>query len=171
METVLILKFPSLKVLSDRTVRSTLKLISKIVHKITIEEIKFFIDRSELNSSQRQSILDRLIPEIEGENNYYIEVLKKGSLELEVIVGAIPFFYLAKITLGKSLGEAYENSDLNRWLVNFLNNTILRNSKSAKNEKKLPAKSKAIHGTRWKFLQSQYELHLAEGGKFERFEV
>ncbi|MGV7222507.1 MAG: hypothetical protein ACQ9MH_13360 [Nitrospinales bacterium] len=171
METILKLFFPSLEVISDRTTRNTLKLVSKKVHKINLDEVEFFLDRSELRSPLRQSLLDRINPKLEGTTNYYIEVFKKGSLEIQVIISALPLLWLLKNTVGKSISEAYEKSNLHRWLVSFLSNQVVKDSKSLNRKKDQLTKNEAIDGTRWKFLQSQYEFHFSEGSKFGRFEV
>lgn len=116
---------PSLDVLSDRTLRSILKKFSTLLKEVQFQEILYLVNTSKLSPSEKQSLRDRLQGPLNHIDSYYVEKIERGSLIIEVVLTAAGL-WLLKNTLGESIKEAYKESEMHKYLVSYLSNSIER---------------------------------------------
>ncbi|MEO1028256.1 MAG: hypothetical protein AAFX02_04285, partial [Pseudomonadota bacterium] len=85
---------------SDRTLREILKLLSKAIRNIEMNEVREVLTNGELRTDEINLILKSISKEFEKIPVYYLRKIEKGSLEAEVLV-ALGFFsaLVGKITV------------------------------------------------------------------------
>lgn len=110
---------PSLSDLSDRTFRSLLKEVSRRLNRIHREEVSYLIDSFSIANSQRQSLRDRVEHKLSEIPNYYVRQVKRSSLTLAVMFTGVAIWALQN-TIGKSIEEAWKQSDAHRQIVKYL---------------------------------------------------
>lgn len=127
----IVLYHPTLDLVSDRTFRELLKKLSSLSREIQAQEALFLINSSFLEPSEKQSIRDRIRPDLDHIPAYYVEKIQKGSLEVTISMTAFAI-WLLQATVGKSIEEAWKRTKFHQWLIDYLSSerrkdTIERN--------------------------------------------
>jgi hypothetical protein len=171
MEVRVDLIYPKLEFISDRTFRESLKLASREIHAIHLNEVEYLITTSSLSSQQKQSIWDRMRKQLDPIPNYYIESVRRGSLEIVIALSAAAYFLLEK-TMGKTIEAAWERTASYRWLVRFLSNSSTPNEVPAKRAPTtVDTKSRGPEGERWQWLEREFSSRFLNRPRFGRFKV
>lgn len=110
---------PGLDLLSDRTLRSLLKSVSVFCREIQRAEALELLDEFELSESHQDEIEGQLEAPIDHMESYYVNKIRKGSIELTLCFTPFAIFILQQ-TLGASLSEAWSRSDMNKKIVDYL---------------------------------------------------
>lgn len=116
------LKFyhPDLDVISDRTFRALLKRISTSCRKIQTSEVLYLIKSDpDLTKEEKQSLTDKLKPQLDHIEGFYINRVERGSLEIYVTLTALGV-WLLNVTVGESIKEAWKRVNMHRRLVDIL---------------------------------------------------
>ncbi len=163
MEVRVEVYLPKLEHLSDRTLGKLLSLVGRVIRRVTRNETAHLVDQMDLSSSERQSLRDRLKPELESTTAYYFDEVQRGSITLSLTLAATGI-YLLKKTIGASVSEAWKKGRIHEFLVDILSWPV-RGSTS-----KEPQADPRAH-PRWNFLQTQFEYHFTPGRIFDRLEV
>lgn len=167
MEVRLTVSFPSLEVVSDRTLSTALRLISRSVRRVREAELVWILNRSGLSRRERQSIRDRLNRHLDGAATFYVERIERGSLGLEVLLAATAI-WLLKETIGESIREGWKRTRTHRWLVHVLSNSPFDSAEEADEQE---AEDAGEGGVRWQFMAGRLAGEFDVGVPFGRFEV
>jgi len=171
MEVRVDLIYPKLDFVSDRTFRESLKLASREIHAIHLSEVEYLITTSSLSPQQKQSIWDRMKNQLDPIPNYYIETVKRGSLEIAVALSAAAYFLLEK-TMGKTIEAAWERTASFKRLVRFLSNSSTPDETPAtRTSTTADTKSRGVGGERWQWLEREFSSRFLNRPRFGRFKV
>jgi hypothetical protein len=110
---------PTLNLLSDRTFRELLKKLSALTREIQAQEVLHLVRTSDLPSNLQQSLRDKLKPKLSHLTAYYVEDVKRGSLELVVSVTLVGI-WLLQTTLGETIKEAWLQTQFHKKLLEYL---------------------------------------------------
>jgi hypothetical protein len=113
------LRFSEIAGVSDRTLRSLLKDLSKICRGVQARELDSVMKYLELNRREQQSIRDRVSEEISGGPAYYINNVRTGSIEIVVILGAFSLWLLQN-TIGETFKESWKQTKLHKGIVKWV---------------------------------------------------
>jgi len=110
---------PTLDLISDRTLRDILKSLSSMGRNIQVNEIMHLINNSPLDASEKQSIRDRLSPELMHMHSYYVDKIEKGSLSVTITVTAFALWMLQN-TIGESVKDAWKQTKFHKKIIDYL---------------------------------------------------
>ncbi|MEI6090155.1 MAG: hypothetical protein WCR42_06870 [bacterium] len=108
-----IIKFyhPSVSSLSDRTLKSLIRGISKTCRDIQMIEIEHLIKDFDIDYKLRQSLKDKALHQLPNEPSFYTKKISKGSFELTVLLSLAGFWVLNNLIL-ESVKKAFQDSKL-----------------------------------------------------------
>jgi hypothetical protein len=113
------LRFPEIGGVSDRTLRSLLKDLSKVCRGTQARELDSVMKYLELNRREQQSIRDRVSEEISGGPAYYIKNVRTGSIEIVVVLSTFSLWLLQN-TIGETFKESWKQSKLHKGIVKWV---------------------------------------------------
>jgi hypothetical protein len=114
---------PAMSTLSDRTFRELLKEVSRRLNRIHKQEANYLIDSFQIADPQRQSLRDRIEGELPTIANYYIDKVERSSLTLILMFTGLAYYVLQN-TIGKSVEEAWKQSEAHRQIVEYLSTDL-----------------------------------------------
>ena len=109
----------SLSPISDRTLRFLLKKMSQMSRDIQEAEIRSLINLADLPASEKQSLRDRVLPEVKHINGYYVDSVRIGSIVIEFSVAAVALWLLQN-TVGESVKDAWRATAFHERIVDYL---------------------------------------------------
>jgi hypothetical protein len=120
----IIVYHPNLDLLSDRTLRQLLKKLSSLGREIQTQEVLTLVNDSSLSWPEKQSIRDRITPQLSHISAYYVEELYKDSLEVTLTFTAAALWLLQN-TIGESVKEAWKKTEWHEMIVDYLSSDRL----------------------------------------------
>lgn len=152
MEVKVLLDYPRLKTISDRSFRDLIKFPARIIRKIQREEVKFLTKQFSLSQREDQSIHDRMERKIYQQSAFYISGTQHGSFSVTSMLSAAALYVLAVISK-EAVKDTWKNSEIYKKIISYL-------------EARQAQKSE-----RWKFLKHQFETWFARGERIGRYQV
>lgn len=102
-----------ISLLSDRTYHALNRGFRKICQEIIEREVDLMILQFDIPENYKQSLRDRITPEIASGVKYYVEDIKKGSYEIIVMLSALATSLLV-FTLGEDIKKVWQNTRLSK---------------------------------------------------------
>lgn len=152
MEVKVLLDYPRIKTISDRTFRELTKFPAKTIREIQQEEVRFLTKQFRLSKREDQSVHDRLERKVYQQSAFYISRTRHGSFTVTALLSAAAIYVLAIISK-EAVKDIWKNSEIYKKIISYL-------------EARQAQKSE-----RWKFLRSQFETRFARGEKIGRFQA
>lgn len=117
---LIILLHDDISYVSDRSLRDLLKQLSKAVRRAQLKELEGIIRSGILSERQAQASLDILTNKAQELPVYYLNRIRKGSLEAAFFVAARMIAYLAKDIVPKVVSDIATQNKFYRHLLAYV---------------------------------------------------
>ncbi|PHS68197.1 MAG: hypothetical protein COB23_09485 [Methylophaga sp.] len=114
-----VLYHPSLDVLSDRTFRSLLKKLSVLLRELQAREVYQLIESSPLDLNEKQSIRDRIKPDLNHLPAYYVEKIERGSLDISSLVSGSALLLVSTV-IAKVINDVLDRKQFYKDFIDYL---------------------------------------------------